>query len=179
MTQLSPNTSVFDQVAVGLNEIINKKKEGKYFLKEEMLHDFNKLLSDAYENIGSISSKLELLSKGEPPSSQKMNRYFSNLKNDINISSKQLDYLLAKTISTYNLFFSEIENEKKYSKRIFSKSKILQMYSQSPAEDIVYIGDSFDNQDYVDFAKVSNDLNPVIESRIDDDKNIIKSVLAN
>jgi hypothetical protein len=178
MTQLSPNTSVFDQVAVGLNEILNKKKEGKYILKEEILYDFNRLLSEAYENIGSISSKLELLSKGEPPSSEKINRYFSNLKNDINISSKQLDYLLAKTVSAYNLFFSEIENEKKYSKRILSKSKILQMYSQSPAEDIVYIGDSFDNQDYVDFTKVSNDQNPVIESRINDNKNIVKSVLA-
>jgi len=60
------------------------------------------------------------------------------------------------------LFTSEIENEKKYSQRIFSKTIILQMYSSSPAEDIVYIGDSFDNQDYMDFSKMKVNENPMI-----------------
>ena len=66
------------------------------------------------------------------------------------------------------MFTSEIENEKKYSQRIFSKAKVLQMYSQSPAEDIVYLGDSFDNQDYMDFAKMSKTENPLVSNRNDD-----------
>jgi hypothetical protein len=168
MAQLSAFTSIFDRVATSLFELVDKINKGKYLTKEEIIQDFNNALNDAYNNIDTLGTKLELLTKGEPPSSQKMNTFFSSLKNDVNISAKQLDYLLAKTISVFNMFTSEIENEKKYSQRIFSKAKVLQMYSQSPAEDIVYIGDSFDNQDYMDFSKMSKTQNPIISNRNDD-----------
>jgi len=168
MAQLSPSTSIFDQVATSLFDLVEKYNNGKYLTKQDLLEDFNKALNNAYNNIDTINSKLNLITKGEPPSSQKMNEFFSTLKNDVNISAKQLDYLLAKTISVFNMFTSEIENEKKYSQRIFSKAKVLQMYAQSPAEDIIYTGDSFDNQDYMDFAKMSKTENPLVSNRNDD-----------
>lgn len=168
MAQLSPSTSVFDQVAVSLSSLLEKINSGSFISKEQILENFNKILNDAYNDMGSMTTRIEFISKGEPPSSAKMNKFFSSLKNDINISAKQLDYLLAKTISVFNLFTSEIENEKKYTQRIFSKAKILQMYSQSPAEDIVYIGDTFDNQDYMDFSKMSQTENPLVKNRIYD-----------
>ena len=162
MAQLSPSTSIFDQVATSLSSIAEKLKSGKYITKQDLISDFNQALTEAYQNIDSFNTKLDLFAKGEPPTSTKMNKFVNSLKNDINISAKQLDYLTAKTISIFNLFTSEIENEKKYSQRIFSKTKILQMYSSSPAEDIVYIGDSFDNQDYMDFSKMKVNENPMI-----------------
>ena len=168
MAQLSPSTSIFDQVATSLFDLVEKYKNGKYLTKQDLLEDFNKALNNAYNNIDTMNSKLNLITKGEPPSSEKMNEFFSTLKNDVNISAKQLDYLLAKTISVFNMFTSEIENEKKYSQRIFSKAKVLQMYAQSPAEDIIYTGDSFDNQDYMDFSKMSRTENPLVSNRNDD-----------
>jgi len=162
MAQLSPSTSIFDQVATSLSVIAEKLKNGKYITKQDLMSDFNQALNEAYKNIDSFNTNLDLFTKGEPPTSAKMNKFVNSLKNDINISAKQLDYLTAKTISIFNLFTSEIENEKKYSQRIFSKTKILQMYSSSPAEDIVYIGDSFDNQDYMDFSKMKVNENPMI-----------------
>jgi hypothetical protein len=174
MAQLSPSTSIFDQVATSLFALVDKINKGNYITKQEIIEDFNKALSDAYNNVDTLSSKLELITQGEPPSSQKMNNFFASLKNDINISAKQLDYLLAKAISVFNMFTSEIENEKKYSQRIFSKAKVLQMYSQSPAEDITYIGDSFDNQDYMDFSKMSKTENPLVSNRNDDNTVKIK-----
>jgi hypothetical protein len=162
MAQLSPSTSIFDQVATSLSSIAEKLKSGKYITKQDLISDFNQALTEAYQNIDSFNTKLDLFAKGEPPTSTKMNKFVNSLKNDINISAKQLDYLTAKTISIFNLFTSEIENEKKYSQRIFSKTKILQMYSASPAEDIVYIGDSFDNQDYMDFSRMKVNENPMI-----------------
>ena len=164
MAQLSPSTSIFDQVATSLSSIADKLKNGKYITKQDLISDFNQALSDAYKNIDSFNTSLDLFTKGEPPTSTKINKFVNSLKNDINISAKQLDYLTAKTISIFNLFTSEIENEKKYSQRIFSKTKILQMYSSSPAEDIVYIGDSFDNQDYMDFSKMKVNQNPMIHN---------------
>lgn len=164
MAQLSPSTSIFDQVATSLSSIADKLKNGKYITKQDLISDFNQALSDAYKNIDSFNTSLDLFTKGEPPTSTKINKFVNSLKNDINISAKQLDYLTAKTISIFNLFTSEIENEKKYSQRIFSKTKILQMYSSSPAEDVVYIGDSFDNQDYMDFSKMKVNQNPMIHN---------------
>ena len=164
MAQLSPSTSIFDQVATSLSVIAEKLKNGKYITKQDLISDFNQALNEAYKNIDSFNTSLDLFTKGEPPTSTKMNKFVNSLKNDINISAKQLDYLTAKTISVFNLFTSEIENEKKYSQRIFSKTKILEMYSSSPAEDIVYIGDSFDNQDYMDFTKMKVNQNPMIQN---------------
>lgn len=162
MAQLSPSTSIFDQVATSLSAVAEKLKNGKYITKQDLIFDFNQALNEAYKNIDSFNTNLDLFIKGEPPTSVKINKFVNSLKNDINISAKQLDYLTAKTISIFNLFTSEVENEKKYSQRIFSKAKILQMYSSSPAEDIVYIGDSFDNQDYMDFSKMKVNENPMV-----------------
>lgn len=162
MAQLSPSTSIFDQVATSLSAVAEKLKNGKYITKQDLIFDFNQALNEAYKNIDSFNTSLDLFIKGEPPTSVKINKFVNSLKNDINISAKQLDYLTAKTISIFNLFTSEVENEKKYSQRIFSKAKILQMYSSSPAEDIVYIGDSFDNQDYMDFSKMKVNENPMV-----------------
>ena len=80
MAQLSPDTSIFDQVSVGLTEIISKKNQGKYIFKEEIISDFNALLNKAYRTIDSSSSTVDLLSVGEPPSSEKMNRFFSSCR---------------------------------------------------------------------------------------------------
>ena len=162
MTQLSPITLIYDQVAIAISGILNRYNKGEYVTKEDILNDFNKTLVDVYEKVNSPKSQLQLFTKGEPPSSVKMNKYINTLMDDINVSAKQLDFLSAKAISVFNLFTSEVENEKKYSERIFSKTKILQLYSSSPANDIVYNGDSFENADYINYSKVNVNQNPMI-----------------
>jgi hypothetical protein len=162
MTQLSPITLIYDQVAIAISGILNRYNKGEYVTKEDILNDFNTTLVDVYEKVNSPKSQLQLFTKGEPPSSAKMNKYINTLMDDINVSAKQLDFLSAKAISVFNLFTSEVENEKKYSERIFSKTKILQLYSSSPANDIIYNGDSFENADYINYSKVNVNQNPMI-----------------
>ena len=58
--------------------------------------------------------------------------------------------MASKTVSTFNLFSSEIEKESNFLERINSKIKVLQLYSKSSSEDIYYYGDSFDNFDNID-----------------------------
>lgn len=82
----------------------------------------------------------------------------------MNVAAKQLDYLSAGIVDSYNLFSGEIEQENKFIQRIKSKIKVLQLYSSSPANDIYYFGNSFDSSDYVDFSKIKSvDLVPAIE----------------
>ncbi len=53
--------------------------------------------------------------------------------------SRQIDFLLAKTVNTFNLFQSEIDKETNSIDRINSKIKVLQLYSKSTSEDIYYL----------------------------------------
>ena len=83
MAQLSPSTSIFDQVATSLSAIADKLKSGKYITKQDLVSDFNQALNEAYKNIDSFNTKLDLFAKGEPPTSTKMNKFVNSLKNDI------------------------------------------------------------------------------------------------
>ncbi len=103
--------------------------------------------------------------KGEPPISEKFNNFTFNYSNDINVIAKQLDYISAGIVNSFNLFTSEIEQENKFINRIKSKVKVLQMYSSGPSNDLYYFGNSFDSSDYIDFSKIQNStLMPLIES---------------
>ncbi len=163
MTQLSPYTIVYDQIAKAVAVLYERWNNGQYETKQDLLKDFNDTLSELYKNVGTVNCKVEQYIKGEPPSSKKYNSFITSLRDDINIATKQVDYLNAKVIETFNLITSELESEKKYVNRIFSKSKILQMYSQSPADDIIYIGDSFDNTDFIDTTKYIVDAIPLVQ----------------
>ena len=162
MTQLSPITLVYDQIALCVSDIARKNNEGQYATKQDILEDFNKKLTEIYDKVNSPQSSLSLFVNGEPPSSSTFNSFVNTLKDDINVSAKQLDFLNAKAISLFNLFAIEIEQEKKYVERIFSKTKVLEMYSSSPTNDLIYNGDSFDNGDYIDWEKIPVNQNPMI-----------------
>lgn len=63
------------------------------------------------------------------------------------------------------MFTTEVEQENSFVQRIKNKTKVLQMYSNSPANDLFYVGSSFDSSDYVDFSKIQNsELIPVIQN---------------
>jgi hypothetical protein len=93
---------------------------------------------------------MSLSQNGQPPRSAHLNKYATDISADSAIVAKQIDYLSSKTISTFNLFSSEIEKESNFLERINSKIKVLQLYSKSSSEDIYYYGDSFDNFDNID-----------------------------
>jgi hypothetical protein len=62
------------------------------------------------------------------------------------------------------MFTSEVEQENSFLNRIKNKIKVLQMYSSSPANDLFYVGSSFDNADYIDYSKIeSTDILPTID----------------
>jgi phage-related tail protein len=113
MTQLSPITLVYDQIALSIANMLKKQAAGDYVTKQDILEDFNKNLKDIYDKVNSPQTSLELFSNSEPPSSAKMNKFINSMRDDINVSAKQLDFLNAKAVSLFNLFTSEIENEKR------------------------------------------------------------------
>lgn len=164
MTQVSSNTLAYDQIYLKIKDFYTKDALNKFASNQDKLEAYKQLLSDIYEGIGAPITKFEPFVKGEPPLSNKFNSYAKSVGNDLALISKQTDYINARILNIFNLFNQEIESEKKYIERIASKAMILQMYSQSPANDIDYLGDSFDNQDQIDVEKIAIGLNPNIEN---------------
>lgn len=153
MAQLSTNTVFYDQMIKRIQSFISKYKNNDMASYDEMAKEFESIVSDTNKFSLEPISKYNQVTKGEPPSSKKFNEFIKNVADDLNIIAKQLDYQSAQLVSLYNLFNSEIEKENQFANRIKSKVRILQAYSEAPAEDLYYFGDSFDNMDYVDLEK--------------------------
>jgi hypothetical protein len=164
MTQISSNTLTYDQVYLKVRDYFSKEVRNQFATNQQKIEEYKKLVSDIYETVGGPVTQFVPYIKGEPPTSSKYNSFSASVGNDFALVSKQLDYLNAKTVNAYNLFVQEIEAEKNYLERISSKAKILQMYSQAPADDLVYLGDSFDNQDQVNVSLIPVGMNPNIEN---------------
>jgi hypothetical protein len=162
MAQVSSNLMAYDQIFLKIRDFMILEKTNSFKTNEERIEKYNQLLSEIYQGISGPMTKFDPYIKGEPPISSKINKFSKDLANDMNVIAEHVDYLVAKTINTFNLFSTEIENEKRYAERIASKAKILQMYTQSPSNDVVYLGDSFDNADQVDFNRVKINFNPQI-----------------
>lgn len=162
MTQVSSNTLAYDQIYLKLRQFYLKEMNNQFKSKQDRLEEYNKILAELHQSIMGPLAKFDPFIKGEPPFSEKFNKFSSDFTTDINTAAKQIDYVNAKLINGFNLFSQEIENEKKYVERIISKARILQMYNQSPSNDLVYYGDSFENSDKIDITKISVGRNPLI-----------------
>lgn len=164
MTQLSANLLTYEQMLTKVNRLVLILNQRSGISKEEIASEYASLLNEIQKQIGSTLTEYDPFINGEPPVSSKINLFFRNCKEDLSAIGRQVDLLNGKTINVFNLFNREIENEKKFSERIASKAKILQMYSRSPSDDLIYIGDSFENDDLIDYTKISKGLNPLIKA---------------
>lgn len=164
MTQVSSNTLALSQIFMQLADFYNKDSTGMFKDDSERLEAYSSLLKDLYEKVSKPLSYLDLYVKGEPPFSEKMNRFTQTFSKDINAITVDIDYLSAKTVNIFNMMKTEIDKEQKYLDRISSKSKILKMYNRSPSDDLIYYGDSFENADKIDITKIRQGTNPLISN---------------
>ncbi len=165
MTQLSTNTVVYDQIISKVSKFIIDYRENKFPTNKKLLEEYQNLISFLNQRISGPLTDFVPYIKGEPPISEKFNTFTANYSIDINTISKQLDYISAGLVNSFNLFSSEIEQENKFINRIKSKVKVLQMYSSGPSSDLYYFGNSFDSSDYIDFSKIKDStVIPLIES---------------
>jgi len=165
MTQLSTNTVVYDQIIAKVSKFIIDYRENKFPTNKKFLEEYQNLISFLNQRISGPLTEFDPYIKGEPPVSQKFNQFTASYSDDINIISKQLDYMSANIVNSFNLFSSEIEQENSFMNRIKSKIKVLQMYSSGPSNDLYYFGNSFDSSDYIDFSKIKDStVMPLIEN---------------
>lgn len=162
MTQLASTTLSYDQIYFKIRDFYVNKRNQVFKTLEDESEAYGKLLRDIFSSLGSPIAKYDPYIKGEPPRSEKINHFSRTYGDDLNIVGRQLDYIAAKTINTFNMFSLEVENEKKYLERIGSKILLLQMYSNSPSNNLYYFGDSFDNMDKIDINRIKENFLPLV-----------------
>lgn len=150
MGQFSPDTSSYDSAVYKISNFFDRYYNNQFKTNEEFINEYHNLLSEVKNAASGVISTYNPIIKGQPPTSLQMIKFSSDITADSVVLAKQIDYLSAKTVSSYNLFTSEIEKESSFLERINSKIKILQLYSRSSSDDIYYYGDSFDNSENVD-----------------------------
>ena len=163
MAQASSSTLVLSQIFMKLSDFYQKDLNHLFKDESERIEEYTQIMSDLYEKVSRPLTSIDPYIKGEPPFSEKMNRFTQSLAQDINAVTVDVDYLSAKTINVFNMMKTHVDKEKKYLDRIASKSKILKMYNRSPSDDLVYFGDSFDNADKVDVTYIKQGMNPLIQ----------------
>jgi len=164
MAQISSNVLAYQQIYERLRSFFLRDSRKEFESNQQRLEEYNAILSDLHYSISAPSAKYIPYIKGEPPSSEKINKFTQALALDIRNISSQSDFLSAKVINAFNMFALEVENEKSYLDRIGSKAKILQMYNRSESEDLVYFGDSFENMDFMDIAKIKQGNIPLVRN---------------
>jgi hypothetical protein len=150
MAQFSPDTSSYDSAVYKISKFFDKYYNNDFKTNEEFINEYHDLLSQVKNASSGVISSYNPIIKGQPPTSQQMIKFAADISADSNVIAKQVDYLSAKTVSSYNLFNSEVEKESSSLERINSKIKVLQLYSRSSSDDIYYYGDSFDNSQNID-----------------------------
>jgi hypothetical protein len=153
MAQLSTDTLAYAQVINNVQTFISNYVENKNVSPKDFDTAYQKLISTIRQSITGPISKLDLINKGEIPSSLRFNEFAKKITDDINMINHQYDSLVANYVSSFNNLHDEIESEKSSMQRIKSKIGALELYSGSTSNNITYLGDLLNNMDLVDANK--------------------------
>lgn len=155
MTQLSPSNLIYSQALEIINDLRKDYAALKYKTPAEVIEVINDALTNFEKSAGKTLAKYEPVSKSEVPNSDKMNRFWSTLQADINILQEQVDLLRAAGIFTHNFIKTEINRSKNDNKRLLSKLKTLELYSDTNDDSLVFFGDTFISDDFIDNSLIT------------------------
>jgi hypothetical protein len=153
MTQLSTDSLAYSQIISSVQKFVSSYMQNNNVSPKDFDKAYQELLAEVRKSIGGPTAVLDLLNKGEVPSSVRFNKFVTQLSEDINAITHQLESLTANYINSFNILNEEIESEKSSIDRIRSKIGALELYSGSNSNNITYFGDLLNNMDLIDVSK--------------------------
>lgn len=152
MAQLSPTTLQYGQLMSLINEFTIDYRNGLFKTPVEVLQKIKDIMTQFNDIGGQPLLDFESFALGEPPNSDKMNRIWRMLENDINLMQDQVQVLRAAVLFLYNFTATEIQLAKNQNATATNKLKTLQLYSTAQDSNLVQFGDYFSNLDFVDLS---------------------------
>lgn len=157
MTQAAPSNLFLAQALKALAELKGNYSLNKNKSPEEITEIITTALSKFNGSIGGALTKYEPISYGEIPRSEKSNRFLSNTQADIHLLQDQIDILKAASIFTHNFIRTEVLKAQSEHSRLQNKLKTLQIYSESGNDSVIYFGDSFINEENIDWNQIGTE----------------------
>ena len=155
MAQSAPSNLAYSQAMELIAKLRKEYAEGKIQNPEDTSEMIKDILHRFDVGAGFALAQFEPVQKGEPPRSEKMNRFWSDLQSDMNVLQDEVDVLRASAIFSHNFIKTEVLKSQQANSRLRNKIKTLQMYSQTSDSSTVKLGDSFVSDDFIDWQLVS------------------------
>lgn len=151
MAQASPTNILLSQAAYRLERLRREYGIKRFKAPDDVVEVISKALTAFEEGAGKSLSGYDQIHNSEVPNSAKMNVFWANLEADINILQQQIDLLRAGAVRTHNFLKTEIEKAARENLTAQNKLKTLQLYSDVDDGSLVYFGDTFITEDFIDW----------------------------
>lgn len=159
MAQASPTNVLLAQAIVQLERLRREYNVRKFKSTDAISESIAKALTNFEENAGKSLTLYDPIYPSEVPNSAKMNMFWSNLQSDLNILQQQLDLLRASAVQTHNFLKTEINKAKSDNMRSQNRLKTLELYSNVSDGSLLYFGDTFITEDFIDWTSLSTGQN--------------------
>lgn len=155
MAQASPTNILLAQAVVRLEYLRRSYSLSKFRTTDEIGALIGKALTNFEESAGKSLTQYNPIYRSEVPNSGKMNAFWSNLQDDLNIIQEQMDLLKAAAVNTHNYIKVEIQKATQDNLRSQNRLKTLELYSNVNDASLVYFGDTFITEDFIDWEAIS------------------------
>ncbi len=156
--QAAPSNKAYSQALVKLKELARKYSTVKTRDVDTLAAEVQNTLQElATINDTSMTLKYSEVMFGSVPSSFDMNVFLQSLSQDINVLIDELDILKASSVHTHNFIKTELLKSQEQNDRLHNKIKTLQLFGSGEDSSILYVGDYFYNDDYIDWDLTPSD----------------------
>lgn len=164
MTQLYPSTDYESKAVALLMEMRNLILDSQSKLTaEEIAAKFRDVQTRFSEVVGKPLTEYEPYVKGEPPRSEKVNRFIENLQKDINILEEQMNLVKANSVYVHNTMIDQIAKEKNENSAAINKLKSLQLYTSGQNNELTIFGDYFKSDIQIDYDLIDTKSRALVE----------------
>lgn len=159
MTEIVPSTLANGQALKLVRELIEDAQDRSF---EENLSVLTDILGSFQSGVNSPLLRYEPVVETEPPTTEKTNRTWQRIENDINLLKNQCDFVRASTMFTHNILATETQDIVKKNARLEGKVKSLQLYAVDDSPGVVSFSDTFDDASGIDLEGVTSEQKPSV-----------------
>lgn len=155
MTQLSPSNLNNNQLLNKLNKLKQAYEQGFVKTPHEVMAAFDALLTEYITNLGIPTAEWDPIVFGEPPTTEKLNRFWEAVVDDVTNAQEEVDILRSAVIFTHNMIKTELLKARNQNAQLDNRLKTLQLYSTVQDNTVSVFGDYFKSNDFTDTIKSS------------------------
>jgi hypothetical protein len=152
--QFSPSNKIYAQAMEKLRALTQKYSTSKTRDADQISAEVNATLKEIADQVNGPTLKYKPIEFGEAPNSFKMNEFLQSLAFDVNVIMDEMNIVRAASVATHNFIKTELLKAELENARLHNKIKTLQLYSSSEDSSVLYIGDYFYNDEYIDWSLV-------------------------